>query len=100
MSDVPGALLTLKIRCANCPKCGGDHDAVLFHPGVGPKPGHTHYATCPATDEDFWMDTQGRVGVWESLLRRAGMLPDPEAEVRRAAVRSAYTTTYAGRGCP
>lgn len=51
------------IDVIDCPSCHGNHASFTFLPSEGPRPGQTHYATCPVTSRVFWMDTSkvGRV---------------------------------------
>jgi hypothetical protein len=35
----------------NCARCGGNHDQLLFCKFQQAPPDHTHWASCPATDE-------------------------------------------------
>lgn len=65
--------LTLVLSVAGCPVCGGDHEKVCFSPTPGPSSEQTHRGVCPATDQEFWMDTQSVSGVWDRLLEASGV---------------------------
>ena len=68
--------MTLSVQ--GCPVCGQSHDRVVFTPSnCGPSPNHTHRAECPAMigwmSRVFWMDTRKNAGVWERMLKSAGV---------------------------
>lgn len=66
--------LTLALPVPVCSECGGSHDRVHFSPEMGPEPGQTHRGVCPATGQEFWLNTQAVPGVWGRLLRAAGAI--------------------------
>lgn len=65
--------LTLLLHVSACPECGGVHERLEFTPGEGPGPDFTHRGLCPAKGTEFWLDTQSVSGVWDRLLRAAGV---------------------------
>ena len=65
--------LTLILHVSACPKCGGVHEMLEFSPGTGPGADFTHYGVCPTTGQIFWLDTQSVSGVWDRLLKAAGV---------------------------
>lgn len=73
-ADPRTKLFTIRIAVCNCPKCGGEHEALHFDPDDGPRPGLTHAAVCPTSGKVFWLNTEATEGVWERFLRAAGVL--------------------------
>lgn len=68
-----GEQLHLNLSVEQCPGCGGSHASVHFTPGDGPSAGETHWTVCPTTGAKWWMDTRVHPGVWERLLKAAGL---------------------------
>lgn len=68
-----GEQLHITFSVVDCLECHGNHDPAHFTPGEGPQAGQTHWTTCPVTGGKFWMNTQANPGVWERLLKAAGL---------------------------
>lgn len=71
-----GEQLYLTLSVQQCSSCHGNHERVTFRPvapGECPFPNYSHVGMCPTTYEAIWMDTQVNPGVWERLLKAAGV---------------------------
>ena len=65
--------MSCSLAVLDCPSCHGDHESLLFTYGENDNPNYTHWATCPTTGHQFWMNTQSNIGVWNRLLEAAGV---------------------------